>query len=158
VNDLTEALDAGTATRLNALEWHDSLLWSLTYDRRDASRDELRLHLRIITDQRQWLSEEVALTLQECRLVRMELRGGVICLSDGEMIDEAHVSTSDPLIEEARRWPPTQAPLALLQIRLASTGSSISAVFERAVLVRKAGGQSHPAPVRMAPGGPGGSA
>jgi hypothetical protein len=148
-----EVFDPLGARRLNEVEWHDSVLLSLEFDRAVERRDELRLHLLVLVDLSTWESEEWRIDLVGCRAVRIGLNGGVECLSEGEMIDTLEIQTSGDLVSEVQRtWSGLSLPpLGQMTLRLASTGSHICAVFEAVRVSHEGAARAHPAPVRLGP-------
>jgi hypothetical protein len=144
----TETLAGDAAVeRLNSLFWHDSVLYELRIIRTH-SADAVVFTLDLLSDWDAWVSRRAELRFDGCLVISTEFRGGVICLSDGEMVSEAEALLTGPHLERVT----AKAPMLVkpqhreFHITLASTGSTVCLVFSSFSICFARTGHSHDAP------------
>jgi len=68
---------------LNALPWHDSLLYEIRFLRPNLA-DQVILVLDLVQDWGAGTFQRAELALEDCRLAHAKMRWGVVCMTDGE--------------------------------------------------------------------------
>jgi hypothetical protein len=139
---------AGAEDWLNSLCWHDSILYEIRLIR-CGSADQVVLCMCLIQNWDKNISCEAEITFNDCLLVNTEMKWGVTCMSDGEMIYDGMTSRDGELVRKVLdEWKGLidQKPLAQFTLDLASTGSSLAIVFKSLTYFLNQKASPHPAP------------
>jgi len=132
---------------LNSISWHDSVLYELRIIRTH-SADALVFTLDLLSDWETWVSRRAELHFDGCLVISAEFLGGIIGLSDGEMVSEAEAFSIGPHLERIT----SKAPMFVTQqhrefhITLASTSSTVCLVFSSVSVTFLSTEQPHDAP------------
>lgn len=116
--------------RLNSFCWHDSILHELRIIRA-RSADAAVFTLDLLSHWDTWLSRRTELHFDGCLAISADFAGGVVALSDGEMVAMAEPFSTGPHLERVA----AKAPMFVtpehreFNLVLASTGSSVHVVF-----------------------------
>jgi hypothetical protein len=139
---------------LNDQCWHDSVLYEIRIIRTN-STDQVILPLNLITNYDEWEYQKTTLTFNDCYYIEAKMNGGVIAMSDGEMISEANANLSSPFIDQVLdAWRKIKVELSELfhfSILLASTGSEINIVSKSVCVATESDSEKHSAPPPIYP-------
>ena len=138
---------------LNDQSWHDSILYEINIIRTQ-SADQVIITLNLIVDEKEWKSQHISLTFNECHYIETKMNGGIGCMSDGEMISSASANFQgkyvDQVREEWKKFKIQSKELFQFEMSLASTGSEIYVVCNSFDLVSNHKIVKHNAPPQIA--------
>ena len=149
---MTMTVEGGAVEYLNDLIWHDSVLQTIQFTR-TKSLDQVVFHVNLLTDWEDQLSVLSRLTFKNCLAVKSIMNWGVICLSDGEMIDEIECNRNDKYISDSLNQynQELKDQYAYFKMILSSTGSTIELTFNEIELAKLDSIENHNAPPPLYP-------
>jgi len=140
-------VNKGAIDYLNTLSWHDSVLQKIEFVR-TASRDQVILELNLLTDWETQVSILSRLIFKNCVSTKANMNWGIICMSDGEMIDHIECNDQDPYIlnsfQDYNKNLMTE--YAYFKLTMASTGSTLELTFNEFELISLDNTKEHNAP------------
>ncbi len=139
---------------LNDQYWHDSVLYEIRIIRTN-SLDQVTIPINLIISEDEWESQKITLIFDDCYYIETKMNGGVIAMSDGEMISNATASLSGSLVDQVNdTWRKAKMKLQKLfhfSMLLASTGSEIDIVCKSVSVVIESNSEKHSAPAQLFP-------
>jgi len=138
---------------LNDQCWHDSVLHEIVIIR-TASADRVLLKLDLLSDWENQVSSRVELAFNKCMHASTQMYGGVISMSEGEMIYAVECSDTDPVIDSIKEeLSRTDVNHGIFRMEMGTTGSSIELVFSGISLKQVGETGQHTAPPPLYPDG-----
>ena len=132
---------------LNNLNWHDSVLQEITFIRTN-SLDQVILHLNLIIDYENQLSELTKVVFKDCLVVNSRMIWGIVCMSEGEMIYSGESSFNrENITKYLDKWNIEEInDYREFKLDLASTGSELYIIFKDVDIIKIGEKEIHNAP------------
>jgi len=139
---------------LNDQYWHDSVLYEIQIIRTN-SLDQVIIPINLITDEDEWESQNTTLVFNDCYYIETKMHGGVVAMSDDEMISYATAELKSSFIDQVKKsWGKSKIELPELfhfSLMLASTGSEINLVCKSVSVELEGTSGKHSAPPQIFP-------